>query len=635
VVKKCLAKDPDERWQSVHDVAEELKWIAGGGSQAGVPAPVVARRRSRERLGWIVAAVATIAALAVGVLHFREAPTRQPVVRFSVPLPEGGTFPYLDLPVVSPDGERVVFSGQTADGNSRLWLRPLNSLATQPLAGTEGAFFPFWSPDSRSIAFFASGKVKKIDLAGGGPQTLCDSGDVNGHGTWNRDGVIVFARSSGGPLYQVPSGGGQPQPVTALDESRQEVGHTWPHFLPDGRRFLYLARSAKQENNGIYVGSLEGKPRLLLAANSNASYAPPGYLLFGRGQTLTAQPFDANRLRFTGDPFPVAEQVQLSGGNMPGVLFSVSGNGVLCYRRAARTNTQLAWFDRAGKRLGSVGEPGAHTNPALSPDEKKVAVGRFDPQTNMRDIWVLELARGTALRLTFDPADDLNPVWSPDGTRIAFSSDRKGHRDIYQKLSSGAGSDELVLESASNKAIEDWSRDGRFMIFNAPGPGPESAVDVWALPAPLKKQEAPRKAVPILQGPGTQDQAQLSPDSRWIAYRSTESGGSEVYVQTFPPSGGKWQISTAGGVEPRWRGDGKELFYLAGNKLMAVEVKAGPASFEAGIPKALFEAPVTSEMRRNRYVVTADGQRFLMLTPVGEQSTPLIVVLNWTAGLKR
>jgi len=397
-----------------------------------------------------------------------------------------------------------------------------------------------------------------------------------------------------------------------------------------------LARSANPQNTGIYLGSLDSQPAgPVLAADSNVAYAPPGYLLFARAQTLLAQPFDAQRLRVTGEAVPVAEQVATPAGGIPGVTFSVSQSGVLCYRQTALAHTQLAWFDRAGKRLGSVGEPGAHTNPALSPDEKKVAVGRFDPQTNMRDIWVLELARGTALRLTFDPADDLNPVWSPDGTRIAFSSDRKGHRDIYQKLSSGAGSDELVLESASNKAIEDWSRDGRFMIFNAPGPGPESAVDVWALPAPLEKQEAPRKAVPILQGPGTQDQAQLSPDSRWIAYRSTESGGSEVYVQTFPPSGGKWQISTAGGVEPRWRGDGKELFYLAGNKLMAVEVKAGPASFEAGIPKALFEAPVTSEMRRNRYVVTADGQRFLMLTPVGEQSTPLIVVLNWTAGLKR
>ncbi|MEK7404638.1 MAG: hypothetical protein AAB225_05980, partial [Acidobacteriota bacterium] len=342
------------------------------------------------------------------------------------------------------------------------------------------------------------------------------------------------------------------------------------------------------------------------------------------------QAFDSKRLQMAGDPLPVAEQVAALPAPYLGSLFSASENGVLCYHEPAARMAQLAWYDRSGKRLALLGEPGGYTNPALSPDEKRLAVDRCDPQTNRRDIWVFDLARGTSTRLTFDPAEDVNSVWSPDGSRIAFSSERKGYRDIYQKPASGAGGDELVLESKANKSLEDWSRDGRYMIFTAPQPA--TGVDVWVLPV---SPGAERKLAPLLQDPAAQDQAQISPDGRWIAYRSTESGRPEVYVQAFPPSGGKWQVSTAGGTEPRWRGDGKELFYVAGTKLMAVEVKASGSSFEAGAPKALFEARLVPDLRRNRFVVTADGKRFLVRTEAGDTSSPITVVVNWPAALKR
>jgi len=643
VVKKCLAKDPDDRWQSIRDLADELKWIAEGGSQAGLPAPVVASRRSRERLGWMVAGIvllSLIAALTLGVFRLPQAPAGERVVRFSVPPSQGLTWRNSDFPVVSPDGERIVFGGQTADGKNPLWVHRLNSYDAQPLPGTEGGYGPFWSPDSRSIAFFAGRQLKKIDLAGGPPETLCELPRTGAGGTWGRKGVIVFALSSQSPLYQVGAAGGQFKAVTALDQSRKETSHRYPCFLPDGRHFLYLAQGVNRglgdvrEDNAIYGGSLEGKQATrVLAASSNVAYAPSGHLLFAQGQTLMAQPFDAKDLRLTGDLFPIAEQLALVSWNVSGALFSVSENGVLCYRQGPTDLKQLTWFDRAGRRLGVVGEPGLYNSPALSPDARTVAVDRRDPLTNTRDIWLLDLTRGTSSRLTFDRADDFNALWSPDGSRIAFSSDRKGHRDLYQKLASGAGGDELLLESGVDKGADDWSRDGRFIVFSVMGEGVDP--DVWALPIPLEKKAADRKPVPVVQSPGTQNQPRVSPDGRWLAYRSSESGRGEIYVQTFPPSGRKWQISTAGGSDTTWRGDAKELFYVAGNKLMAVEVKAGPSSLEAGAPRTLFEAPMVSEARRNRYVVTADGQRFLILTPLREAPGTISVVLNWTAGLKR
>ncbi len=626
IVTKCLAKDPDERWQSAQDLAAELKWIAEAPASAPVAAPPVAQ--PQRPWAWIgLAAAGLLAAAALAVVHFREALPQARPVRFQIPPPERMSFRSWDMPVVSPDGERVVFSGATAARGDGLWLRSLDSLEARPIPGAEGGFFPFWSPDSRQIGFFTNIHLKKVDLAGGPAQTLCEAAAGWG-GTWNRDGLIVFTPRSGVPLHRVSASGGEAKSLTQLDQSRGDVTHRFPSFLPDGRHFLYLVFSSQAQNAGVYLGSLDSKEtRRLVAADGQAVYAPAasgmGYLVFPRGPALMAQPFDAKRLAAAGDPFPVVERVAL-GGTSAGAAFSASETGVLAYRTGGEDRSQLVWFDRAGKRLEALGEPADYSNPALSPDEKKVAVGIRNPQTRTRDLWVLDLARRTGSRLTFDAAEDLNPVFSPDGSRIAFSSSRKGRRDLYQKLASGTGDEELLLESGEDKNVEDWTRDGRFMVFN------RNSQDVWALPL-----TGDRKAAPLLQGPFSEVEGQVSPDGRWIAYSSNESARREVYVQSFPPAGGKWQVSTAGGEEPRWRRDGKELFYVAGSKIMAVELKTNGPTFEAGIPKELFEVRIGPPLR-NRILVTGDGKRFLVNTPVEETlALPMTVVLNWTAGARR
>ncbi|MDA2938906.1 serine/threonine-protein kinase [Acidobacteria bacterium AH-259-A15] len=560
-VRRCLAKKPDERWQSANDLTGELKWIVEAGSQAGVPAPVLTRRRSRQRLGWIAAGalcLPLIATLSLSVIHLREVVEEAQPMRFFVSPPEQVTLSWWDFTVISPDGKHLVFATRSADSSNLLWVRSLDSLTARSLPGTGSARHPFWSPGSRFIGFFSRGKLKKVPLSGGPSQTLCDAPTGRG-GSWNREGTIVFNPHWGGPLQYVSAAGGEAKSLTELDESRGETAHRWPCFLPDGRHFLYLALSSQPENRGIYLASLDSEEKKrLLSANLNAAYAEPGYLLFMRESTLMAQPFDKKGLELTGEPFPLAENVDRNEHTWyTAAFFSVSENGVLTYRSGLSKN-QLVWLDREGKRLGApVGEPADYSNPELSPDGKRVAVGRLDPETQTRDIWLFDLARGTSSRLTFDPADDLNPVWSADGTRIAFTSDRKGQRDIYQKMASGTGEDELVLESGEQKSVTDWSADGRFLLYSVRNP--QTGTDVWMLP--LSEEGKP---TPFLQQSFREREAQFSPDGRWVTYESNESGTRQVFVQPFPATGGKWQISTQGGVQPRWRRDGKELFYIAG-----------------------------------------------------------------------
>ncbi len=649
IVQRCFAKDPDQRWQTAQDLASELKWLAegAGAATASIVLPPPSARPAASRLPWAVAGVFCVlflAAMTVAVVHFRETPPKARAIRFTVTPPEKTEFQVTDMFSLSPDGEKLAFTTLGAEGKRLLYVRPLDSLSAQALPGTEGAFTPFWSPDSRYLAFFADGKLKKIDAQGGPPLTLCDA--PNGRpGSWNRDGVILF-RPSGGPLYRVSAAGGEAKPVTTLDASRQETSHLWTQFLPDDRHFIYLAVSPQAASTGLYAGSLDSKEtKFLVAANLNGAYtgppagAPgPGYLLFLRGDTLMAQPFDAPKLALSGEPFPVAEQVQVGGGTagtFNAARFSASANGTLAYRRGTGLGaSEMVWLDRDGKRLGTVGEPADYSNPALSPDEKKLAVSRVDPQAKTRDIWIFDLERSTSSRLTFDPAEDLNPIWSPDGSRIAFTSERKGQRDIYQKLSNGTGEEELLLHSGERKSVEDWSADGRFVLYNF---GAVGRTVVQALPL-----AGDRKSVTVLQAAaGAAEQAQLSPNGPWLAYRSTESGRSEIYVQRFsgagPNSGGKWQISTNGGQQARWRHDGKELFYLAAdNKLMAVDVKADASVFQAGIPKPLFEVRVGTAARRNHYVAAANGKRFLVVQLLEQAaSAPITVVVNWPAAVKK
>jgi Tol biopolymer transport system component len=624
LLERCLQKDPARRLRDIGDVAMELDAPV---AEPAAPALVVPARRS-SLVPWAVAALCLLGGLAVGYFR-RPLPEEAPVTKLPLLPPENTSFNEI---AVSPDGRRLAFTARAAAGPTQLWVRPLDSLSAQPLAGTEGASLPFWSPDSRSIGFFAAGKLKKVEASGGAPQTLVNTPLVPRGGAWSRDGVIIFSGSSGTPLYRVPAAGGEPQPVTALDPARQENTHSWPQFLPDGQHFLFFALSSQAENTGVYVASLDSKSHTrLLGTTSTAAYAS-GYLLFLREGALLAQAFDLARLATAGEAVPVAELVQFD--TFLRARFSVSQSGVLVYDASGSgTSSRLLWFDRAGKPLGSVGDPGDYTHLNLSPDDQRVVASRRDPQTGLQDIWLFELARGVSSRFTFGPFSSASPVWSPDGSRIAFFSTRDGPFNLYQKLSSGAGSDEPLLKSSNNKFPLNWSPDGRFLLYAEQDPK-TAKRDLWILPP-----QGGGKPFPFLRTAFSAVFGQFSPDGRWIAYTSDESGREEVYVRPFSGAeagaGGKWLISNNGGSVPRWRRDGKELFYLApDNKLMAVEVQTAAAALQAGVPQPLFQTRAGGI--NFRYAVTADSQRFLVIS-AGEQaaSAPATVVLNWTAGLKK
>jgi Tol biopolymer transport system component len=641
LLRRCLEKNVKRRLQSAGEARIILEDVLSG--VAPVPGETVPIAQGRQGLGvWMAsgaAAVFLLALAAVSFIHFREAPPAARPARFFVLPPEKTSFATAPQVVaVSPDGTKLVFQATSVSGTgTQLWIRPLDSLTAQPLPGTESAAQQFWSPDSRYIAFYADNKLKKIAVAGGPAQTLCDISGT-GQGSWNKDGVILAP--DGISIYRISSAGGAPVAVTAVDKEHGETAHYWPHFLPDGNHFLYMALNSDPTKSAIRVGSLDSKEtKLLLNDQSFAMYAPPGYLLFQRDGTLMAQPFDAAKLQFKGDAFPVAEQVQVNTTNGR-VAFDVSQNGVLVYRSTGGFNTQLTWFDHGGKELSRVGEPGGYLSPRLSPDGKRVAVYRTTGTGVPGDIWVTDLTRNTQTRLTFDAADDSVPLWSPDGSHIAFASTRNNSFGLYQKNSNGIGDDELLLKAGSNMVPEDWSLDGRFLVYTSTEGG---GRDVSYLPlagSPAGQTAGERKPVPFLKTPFFERHAQLSPDGRWMAYISNESGTYEVYVQSFPAGGGKWQVSTKGGVQPHWRHDGKEIFYLAPDgKMMAVAVKAG-ATFEAGTPEPLFQtrifglAPV--QYYSQQYDVTPDGQRFLINVDVADvNAAPLTVVLDWTAALQK
>jgi eukaryotic-like serine/threonine-protein kinase len=621
VVKRCLEKEPDERCQSAKDLTDELKWIAEGGSQAGTAAPVVAHRRRRERTAWALAGAGLLCA-AVLALVFARLYLNQPkpnVARFLFsPPPEVTDW---GLPSVSPDGRLVAFVGVSNKGIRQLWLRPIDSVAAHLLPGTEGAYIPVWSPDSRYLAFAASGVLKKIDVAGGPPQVLTQG--IGGTASWNSDGVIIF--NSQGTLWKVSQAGGTPSQLTTLDQSLGEVAHYYPSFLPDGRHFLYSSRRlVPLGKDWACVGSLDSKEtKCLMNTDSPAVYSPQGYLLYLRAGALVAQPFDAHRMLTTGDAVPIAQ----------GVLdFSASANGVLAYTAgsSAEAEFQLQWFDRSGKKLGTVGEPAVYSNPALSPDGTRVAVGIRDSGTGNRNLWILDLKRGTASRLTFDSGDDLNPVWSRDGSQILFSSAQMGTRDIYEKAASGLGDSQPVFKSKDQqKSVTDWSPDGRYVVYDLTA----APTSLWILPL-----FGDRKPIPFVQGNFGARQARFSPNGRYIAYASQETGNYQIYVQTFPQQGGKWQVSTVGGLNPEWRSDGKELYFLSDAGLMAVDVDTTRPQFEMGIPKLLSGVDfVTGGFPNALYRPSADGQRFLAVTTTATQeaNSPITVVLNWTTDLKQ
>jgi len=639
VVKKCLAKEPDERWHAAKDLCDELKWISEGGSRASVSAPIGTKPKSRERLAWSITGIVFIsfvAALAMGAFaYFQRPPEETQSVRFLVSLPETWGLarqlaatgaPAAPL-AVSPDGRRIAFAAASADGKSLLWVRSLDTLSAQALAGTEGAVRPFWSPDSRFLGFFADGKLKKIEVSGGPPITLCDASGGGG-GAWSRDGVIVFSPAPFSAFEKVSASGGTPATATKL--SPGDVIHVRPAFLPDGRHFLYRAGVSGQ-GGPAYLASLDSTDRkLLLNADATNVLYSQGHLLFLRDKTLMAQPFDTRRLALTGDAIPIAESIQTQGTVNPYGLFSASESGVLAYQAGPGTGgSQLVWFDRTGKQIGVLGDSTALADPELSPDGKRLSDNKLAQAGNTVDIWVYDLVRGLPTRFTFGE-DAGASIWSPDGSRIVFASRQKGHLDLYQKATSGAGAEELLFQDSLDKFPESWSPDGRFILYRSAGAS--TSFNLFVLPLSGDRKPFPFLSIDtkfvMLFG-------QFSPDGRWIVYTSTESGRTEIYVAPFPSGGGKWQISTSGGSAPRWRRDGNEIFYLApDNKLMAAAVNGKGSSLEVGAVRPLFQT--NSIGSSSSFAVSADGQRFLINTAsVQAASAPITVVLNWTAGLKK
>ena len=631
VVKTCLEKIPEERFQTAHDVKVELKWIAAGGAEAEASQP----KPKFARLGWVVAGVAVLA-LVVAAAYFMSAAGRTgPVVRSLIESPTGTTFitmaPSSGPPVISPDGTRLVFSARDEQSKTLLYVRPLSGLTAQPLAGTDDASYPFWSPDSREIGFFAGGKLRKIDASGGPPQIICDA-TIGRGGAWSKSGVIVFAPGPSDSLLQVSAEGGKPEPASRLDIPRGENSHRWPYFLPDGRHFLFWARSSGgTQEHILYVGSLGTlDAKMLMKSESMAIYVPD-YLLSMRGQTLMAQPFNVRRLETTSAPVPIAERVAVnSTSNHP--IFSASDTGTLVYEAgSAQAGWRLTWVSREGKETGAFAELEAYLDPAISPDGKRLAVGMLNSQGG-GDVWILDLQRSTKTRLTFGPAIQRYPKWSPDGKTIFYGSNGKGGFHIYSKVADGSGPEQVVMEGDEAFAFpESVSPDQHYLAYMRLSPDRKTGTDIWALPL-----EGERKPFPIVQSAFDDREAEISPDSKWMAYSNNESGRSEVYVTAFPGGGAKWQASSNGGEIPKWRRDGKELFFLdlTGN-LTAVDVSPDANAVRLGTPHVLFHA-AGLRAATGPYGVTADGKKFLINSgAVKEENVPLTLVQNWTAEVKK
>lgn len=631
VVTTCLQKDPEARFLAAHDIKLELQWIAAerpSPAPAALPAPAAPKR---ERLVWAVALVAAaVLGAAAGIFLNRPVQTAQAIRTVIDPPPSttlGLTGDFAGPPVLSPDGASVAFTATGVDSKTTLWVRPMNALEAHTLPGTEGATFPFWSPDGRALGFFADGKLKTIDLTGGSAVAIADAAFGRG-GTWGQDGVIVYTPNTQTALMRVSVSGGTPAPVTKLDPARH-TSHRWPHFLPDGKHFLYLAINhdpSKAANDTIYYASLDGREnRSLLRSQSNAVYGS-GFLLFARGGQLMAQAFDPSSGTLSGEAESLASGVvdDVSTWHMDA---SASGNGLLVLGSGGSADWQLVWMDRNGKQIGTVADKLTNLQTAvLSPQGDRVAL-QID--TGMNDVWVLDLARGVRTRLTFGPVANTYPVWSPDGKWIAYTSDRNGHSNLYCKPADGSGVEELLLTDEQVTVASDWTRDGKFLLYERGAVGSNS--EIWALP--LEGERKPRLVAARPENAFVA-QGHLSPDGRWLAYTSTESGTPEVYVVPFGGGQGKWQISTNEGTKPEWSRDGKELYYASdgGNTLFVVPVTETKGALQFGTPQPLFTTPASQQII---YDVSPDRKRVLMNLVSQQVSQSVTVVANFPAGLKK
>ncbi len=673
IVLECLEKDPNERTQSAKQVSIDLKRfrresskhrasrvtasyqsyrgtvaVSADDGSGNLPAQEKRRNLPLVILGSL-AALFLASSIFLAVMFLRHPVAGVLSVRSFILPPDkmyfaaqSGTAGEGQI-ALSPDGTMLAFVAADSSGKTSLMLRELNNLAARELPETEGAYYPFWSPDNRFIGFFDKGKLKKIEAAGGPPVTICEATDARG-GSWGADGTIVFAPTATDPLYKVSAAGGTPVQLTTFDSSHHERSHRWPHFLPDGKNFLYFGRASfggvEREDDELIVSSLDGKTaKRLIPGKGNVEYSS-GYLLYLRENTIMAQPFDDKALQVAGDPIPVAEPVEYDL-DYNRAVYSSSRNGNLIYQASkVQTGWQLGWYARDGKQLNNLGEPAQYGYAVISPDGNRVAYDIYDPQSRNRDIWIHDLIRNIRTRFTFDPSVDETPVWSSDGSRIIFHSDRRGHYDLFEKTTSGAGGESLLLESPDPKFPLDWSSDGKYFLYS--NTDPKTKSDLWILPL-----AGDRKPIPFLRSDFDEDLAQFSPDMHWIAYRSNESGNWELYVRPFIGADGKialdearkWQISTNGvstiSSNRWWSRDGLHMYYLsADNKMMIVDVRAAGSALEVGNVAVLFDVKSAGAVEALDF--TADGQRFLLASSVGsEGSTPLTLVTAWDKNLGR
>jgi Tol biopolymer transport system component len=629
LLSRCLEKDVRNRLQDIGDARIEIEKVIGGAPDETPAASTVSSRSAR--LWQAATAALLIVAGALGFLLMRTNSAPQEVTRAALPAPEGTTFHInTDYPgpvTISPDGRHLAFSALAENGDTLLWVRSLDDWGARPLQRTEGAQYPFWSPDSRSIGFFADNKLKKIDPSGGPPVTLCETGPAGKGGTWSDDGVIVFSSSNDTPIYRVSSAGGEATQITEIDEEAKIDSHRHPWLLPDGTHFLYLARSSQAgAEQSIRLGSIEGDiDREVFTASSQAIYAS-GRLLFQREQTLMAQPFDAKTLETTGEAIPVAENVM----NLPGAykgVFSASEEGTLVYLTGLSSQAnQLQWLDAEDGSLEPLGDEATHGTAILSPDESRVAAS-ISSDEGQTDLWIYETDRGLRSRFTFDPGTDVVPLWAPSGDRIVFASDREGDFDIYQKRVGGTSAEELVLKGEANQFPTGWSADERLLIYTT---FEGTSSDVYALP--IADGGEP---IPIITTEFYENWASLSPDGRWLAYQSDESGGTEIYVTSFPTPDRKWQISTDGGLQPSWRANGTEIVFLSisRSEIYSAQVDGGGETFRiVGLRKVADVSLATNPDRD--WDVNEDLSRFLINpSGVGDEIAPLSLVLNWNAAL--
>ena len=641
LLTRCLQKEPRQRLQAIGDARIALEEIIAGKAETGSAAasgPAADEEKSSPLVnflwwaGWLTAGFGWLVFV---IPWHKAAPAPTSAIISQINPPAGYSFALSGnlggIPELSPDGRQLAFVTRDEHAKRMIWVRALSSPEAKPLAGTEDAVSQFWSPDSRNLAFYAHGKLLRIDASGGPPLILCEAIAGRG-GDWNRDGTILFTPNIWSPIFRVPASGGAPQAVTHFDPARRDVTHRWPQFLPDGKHFLFFARSNDPQKSGTYVTSLEGgETKLVLEMDSAAIYVPPGYLLFVRDQTLLAQRFDAEKLALIGDAVPLADHLQVNSLIARPTL-SASGNGNLLYQAGDTTsgNVRMLWFDTSGKQLGEAGPQGVYVTPRISPDGTKFVYGSLT-SGGFDELWVFDLARSVKTRLTFSTGFQFSPAWSPDGKTIAYTSTREGAYHLYRQAADGSGQATPIFIDEAVESAPDWSSDGRYLVFERLEQKPGTRSEIWAL-----ELSADAKPFPVVQGPFNAHTPAFSPDGRWVAYSSDETGGTSLSVVPFRHGNGKWQVSSSGGTWPRWRRDGRALFFLnADSKLSVCDVSANGESFSAGEVRPLFQVnPLFGT--GTSYDVSADGKKFLVNTEVNPQSTePLTLVVNWMSLLKK